>query len=106
MLNLLHRSLQHVFVVIGRSLVKATLSVLIFCAHLSKSIPLLCSLCLVLSGWYDLVLLPLENHIRLGFKEGDVAVLSTPKPGSGMDFVYCEIGHGYILFLLVLLQLA
>eukprot|EP00250_Pteridium_aquilinum_P020444 c24814_g2_i2 orf=471-4703(+) len=34
-------------------------------------------------GWYDLVLLPLDkHHFRLGFKEGDVAVLSTPRPGS------------------------
>lgn len=34
-------------------------------------------------GWYDLVLFPVDSQARLGFKEGDVAVLSTPRPGSG-----------------------
>ncbi|MCO5593983.1 hypothetical protein L7F22_048002 [Adiantum nelumboides] len=33
-------------------------------------------------GWYDVVLFPIDSQARLGFKEGDVAVLSTPKPGS------------------------
>ncbi|KAI3689280.1 hypothetical protein L2E82_47234 [Cichorium intybus] len=32
-------------------------------------------------GWYDVVLLP-TNECRWNFKEGDVAVLSTPKPGT------------------------
>lgn len=49
-------------------------------------------------GWYDLVLLPLENHIRLGFKEGDVAVLSTPKPGSGFK----EAAHRHASLTLLL----
>ncbi|MCO5552817.1 hypothetical protein L7F22_006334 [Adiantum nelumboides] len=34
-------------------------------------------------GWYDVVLFPIDSQARLGFKEGDVAILSTPKPGSG-----------------------
>ncbi|KAI5072004.1 hypothetical protein GOP47_0012110 [Adiantum capillus-veneris] len=34
-------------------------------------------------GWYDVVLFPVDSQARLAFKEGDVAVLSTPKPGSG-----------------------
>ncbi|GMH19011.1 hypothetical protein Nepgr_020852 [Nepenthes gracilis] len=32
-------------------------------------------------GWYDVVVLP-ANEIRWTYKEGDVAVLSTPRPGS------------------------
>ncbi|CAH1454090.1 unnamed protein product [Lactuca virosa] len=32
-------------------------------------------------GWYDVILLP-TNECRWNFKEGDVAVLSTPKPGT------------------------
>ncbi|KAK9073014.1 hypothetical protein SSX86_007336 [Deinandra increscens subsp. villosa] len=32
-------------------------------------------------GWYDVILLP-ANECRWNFKEGDVAVLSTPRPGS------------------------
>ncbi|KAK4757964.1 hypothetical protein SAY87_019265 [Trapa incisa] len=31
-------------------------------------------------GWYDVVVLP-SSEIKWSFKEGDVAVLSTPKPG-------------------------
>ncbi|KAG6543891.1 hypothetical protein Mapa_014731 [Marchantia paleacea] len=34
-------------------------------------------------GWYDVVVLPEDSHLKLKFKEGDVAVISTPKPGSG-----------------------
>lgn len=33
-------------------------------------------------GWFDLVLIPTDAQARLGFKEGDAAVISTPKPGS------------------------
>ncbi|XP_076935524.1 putative helicase MAGATAMA 3 [Bidens hawaiensis] len=32
-------------------------------------------------GWYDVTLLPI-NEYRWNFKEGDVAVLSTPRPGT------------------------
>ncbi|XP_021745874.1 probable helicase DDB_G0274399 [Chenopodium quinoa] len=32
-------------------------------------------------GWYDVVVLP-ANEIKWNFKEGDVAVLSSPRPGS------------------------
>lgn len=32
-------------------------------------------------GWYDVILLP-TNECRWNFKEGDVAVLSVPRPGS------------------------
>lgn len=32
-------------------------------------------------GWYDVILLP-ANDCRWNFKEGDVAVLSTPRPGT------------------------
>ncbi|XP_019174582.1 PREDICTED: uncharacterized protein LOC109170090 isoform X2 [Ipomoea nil] len=32
-------------------------------------------------GWYDVILLP-ESEYKWTFKEGDVAVLSTPRPGS------------------------
>ncbi|XP_076958992.1 putative helicase MAGATAMA 3 [Bidens hawaiensis] len=32
-------------------------------------------------GWYDVILLP-TNECRWNFKEGDVAVLSTPRPGT------------------------
>ncbi|KVH98564.1 helicase sen1 [Cynara cardunculus var. scolymus] len=32
-------------------------------------------------GWYDVILLP-ANECRWNFKEGDVAVLSTPRPGT------------------------
>jgi len=35
------------------------------------------------SGWYDVVLMPIDPKRELRFKEGDVAVLSTPKPGAG-----------------------
>lgn len=35
------------------------------------------------SGWYDVTVLPVDRQVRLSFKEGDVAVLSTPRPGSG-----------------------
>ncbi|KAH7283286.1 hypothetical protein KP509_35G070300 [Ceratopteris richardii] len=34
-------------------------------------------------GWYELVLFAVDAQSRLVFKEGDVAVLSTPKPGQG-----------------------
>lgn len=39
-------------------------------------------------GWYDVVVLP-ANEWKWTFKEGDVAVLSTPRPGSGIadDFL-------------------
>ncbi|KAL9245043.1 hypothetical protein vseg_018742 [Gypsophila vaccaria] len=33
-------------------------------------------------GWYDVIVLP-ANEIKWTFKEGDVAVLSTPRPTSG-----------------------
>lgn len=36
-----------------------------------------------LVGWYDVVLMPMDSKRQLHFKEGDVAVLSTPKPGAG-----------------------
>ncbi|CAB4297605.1 unnamed protein product [Prunus armeniaca] len=32
-------------------------------------------------GWYDVIVLP-ENGCKWTFKEGDVAILSTPRPGS------------------------
>ncbi|CAH9101521.1 unnamed protein product [Cuscuta europaea] len=32
-------------------------------------------------GWYDVILIP-EGEFKWSFKEGDVAVLSTPRPGS------------------------
>lgn len=38
------------------------------------------------SGWYDVILTPFTEH-KWNFKEGDVAVLSSPKPGSGN--IYC-----------------
>ncbi|CAK9218121.1 unnamed protein product [Sphagnum troendelagicum] len=34
-------------------------------------------------GWYDVILMPVEPKRQFHFKEGDVAVLSTPKPGIG-----------------------
>ena len=34
-------------------------------------------------GWYDVIVLP-ANECKWIFKEGDVAVLSAPRPGSGM----------------------
>ncbi|KAJ0777255.1 putative P-loop containing nucleoside triphosphate hydrolase, DNA2/NAM7 helicase, helicase [Helianthus annuus] len=34
-------------------------------------------------GWYDVILVP-ANECRWNFKEGDVAVLSTPRPGTVM----------------------
>jgi len=34
-------------------------------------------------GWYDVVVLP-ASECKWTFKEGDVAVLSTPKPGTGL----------------------
>ena len=37
---------------------------------------------LLLLGWYDAILIPFTEH-KWTFKEGDVAVLSSPKPGSG-----------------------
>lgn len=36
------------------------------------------------SGWYDVVLMPMDRNRELRFKEGDVAVLATPKPGTGI----------------------
>lgn len=36
-------------------------------------------------GWYDVIVLPV-NECKWTFKEGDVAVLSTPRPGTGMLF--------------------
>lgn len=33
-------------------------------------------------GWYDVTVIPMHEY-KFSFKEGDVAVLSTPKPGSG-----------------------
>ena len=36
------------------------------------------------SGWYDVTLMPMDRNRELRFKEGDVAVLSTPKPGTGI----------------------
>lgn len=38
------------------------------------------------SGWYDVILTPFTEY-KWNFKEGDVAVLSSPKPGSGN--IYC-----------------
>uniref|UniRef100_A0A7I4BQ27 Uncharacterized protein n=1 Tax=Physcomitrium patens TaxID=3218 RepID=A0A7I4BQ27_PHYPA len=35
-------------------------------------------------GWWDVTLMPMDRNRELRFKEGDVAVLSTPKPGSGI----------------------
>lgn len=35
------------------------------------------------AGWYDVILMPVEPKRQFHFKEGDVAVLSTPKPGIG-----------------------
>lgn len=34
-------------------------------------------------GWYDVVVLP-ANECKWTFKEGDVAILSSPRPGSGL----------------------
>ena len=34
-------------------------------------------------GWYDAIVLP-ANECKWVFKEGEVAVLSAPRPGSGM----------------------
>ncbi|KAL3681980.1 hypothetical protein R1sor_000002 [Riccia sorocarpa] len=34
-------------------------------------------------GWFDVIILPEDPHVKLKFKEGDVAVVSTPKPGNG-----------------------
>lgn len=34
-------------------------------------------------GWYDVILSP-ATDCKWAFKEGDVAVLSSPRPGSGM----------------------
>lgn len=34
-------------------------------------------------GWYDVIVLPV-NECKWTFKEGDVAVLSTPRPGTGL----------------------
>jgi senataxin len=34
-------------------------------------------------GWYDVVVLPIHEQ-KWNFKEGDVAILSFPRPGSGI----------------------
>lgn len=34
-------------------------------------------------GWYDVIVLPV-SECKWTFKEGDVAVLSTPRPGTGL----------------------
>ncbi|KAL2610776.1 hypothetical protein R1flu_022468 [Riccia fluitans] len=34
-------------------------------------------------GWFDVIVLPEDPRVKLKFKEGDVAVMSTPKPGNG-----------------------
>lgn len=34
-------------------------------------------------GWYDVIVLPL-NECKWTFKEGDVAILSSPRPGAGL----------------------
>ncbi|KAJ7540105.1 hypothetical protein O6H91_10G001500 [Diphasiastrum complanatum] len=33
-------------------------------------------------GWYDVTVLPLDPRKKLSFKEGDIGVISTPRPGS------------------------
>ncbi|KAK4761776.1 hypothetical protein SAY87_029660 [Trapa incisa] len=48
-------------------------------------------------GWYDVVVLP-SAEIKWSFKEGDVAVLSTPKPGpfrSKRNSFSTENGYGH-----------
>jgi hypothetical protein len=40
--------------------------------------------CFFIQGWYELVLLPGDCQSKLWFKEGEVAVISTPKPGTGI----------------------
>jgi hypothetical protein len=42
--------------------------------------------CFFIQGWYELVLLPGDCQSKLWFKEGEVAVISTPKPGTGIIF--------------------
>lgn len=34
-------------------------------------------------GWYDVKVLPV-HEFKWSFKEGDVAILSSPRPGSGL----------------------
>lgn len=34
-------------------------------------------------GWYDAIALPV-NEWKWTFKEGDVAILSSPRPGAGL----------------------
>lgn len=36
----------------------------------------------MLLGWYDVIVVP-ANECKWTFKEGDVAVLSSPRPGAG-----------------------
>ncbi|KAJ7518585.1 hypothetical protein O6H91_21G075400 [Diphasiastrum complanatum] len=37
-------------------------------------------------GWYDVTVLPLGARKKFSFKEGDIAVISTPRPGSDVRF--------------------
>lgn len=40
-------------------------------------------ICLSFLGWYDVKVLPV-HEFKWSFKEGDVAILSAPRPGSGL----------------------
>jgi len=42
-------------------------------------------------GWYDVVVLPMHDY-KWNFKEGDVAILSFPRPGSGRS-LNCSFTH-------------
>lgn len=43
-------------------------------------------------GWYDVIVLP-ANECKWTFKEGEVAVLSTPKPGTGLFLVIYSVSQ-------------
>ena len=48
-------------------------------------------------GWYDVIVLP-ANECKWTFKEGDVAILSAPRPGSGLiiELILACLGFQYI----------
>lgn len=42
------------------------------------------------SGWYDVIVLPVHD-CKWTFKEGDVAVLAYPRPGSGLNLYFYDV---------------
>lgn len=58
-------------------------------------------------GWYDVIVLPV-SECKWTFKEGDVAVLSTPRPGTGllwfMRVAYMSLIYEFNFFWLIILN--